>query len=109
MTIAEAQQAVDRWIRDIGGGYFSELTNLGILAEETGELARWIVRRYGDQNFKPAEREVDVDQAIRDELTDILWVLLCLANQLNIDLSEALKENIRKKTRRDQDRHMRNT
>jgi len=109
MTIEEAQQAVDHWIREIGGGYFSELTNLGILTEETGELARWIVRRYGDQTFKASEKDIDPDQAIRDELADVLWVLLCLANQLHIDLADALRQNLEKKTRRDKDRHARSS
>lgn len=105
MTIQEAQKTVDEWIQHIGGGYFSELTNLGILMEESGELARWMVRRYGDQNPKPAEKSVDTDVALQDELADILWVVLCLANQMNIDLQAALMENIRKKTERDKDRH----
>jgi NTP pyrophosphatase (non-canonical NTP hydrolase) len=105
MTLQDAQGAVDTWIREIGGGYFSELTNLGILAEETGELARWIVRKYGDQSFKPSEQSTDPDRAIRDEMADILWVLLCLANQMNIDMTEAFRENLNKKTLRDKDRH----
>ena len=105
MTIKEAQENVDQWIQQYGGGYFSELTNLGILTEEVGELARWIVRRYGDQSLKPSEKEVNMDEAIADEMTDILWVLICMANQMNIDLAEELKKNIEKKTLRDKDRH----
>ncbi|HJW28140.1 MAG TPA: nucleotide pyrophosphohydrolase [Saprospiraceae bacterium] len=108
MTLEEAQKQVDTWIRQIGGGYFSELTNLGVLVEEVGELARWIVRQYGDQNRKPEEKEMNAQEAIEDELTDILWVLICLANQMNIDLTSALQKNIQKKTIRDQHRHKKN-
>lgn len=106
MTLQEAQQAVDGWIHQYGGGYFSELTNLGILTEEAGELARWIVRRYGDQSLKPSEQQRDIKEAIEDEMTDILWVLICLANQMNIDLEKGFKKNIEKKTLRDHSRHM---
>lgn len=105
MTINEAQQKVDEWIKHYGGGYFSELTNLGILTEEVGELARWMVRKYGDQSLKPSEEGIDMKEAIQDEMTDILWVLLCLANQMDIDMTEGIKKNIEKKTRRDSDRH----
>ena len=105
MTLETAQKEVDNWIRTIGGGYFSELTNLGILAEETGELARWIVRKYGDQNLKPKEKEQNIEEAIEDEVADILWVLICLANQMNIDLEKAFVKNIEKKTSRDRNRH----
>ena len=105
MTIEEAQNIIDHWITTEGGGYFSELTNLGILTEETGELARWIVRVYGDQNMKPSEKQVDTNAAIRDEIADVLWVLICLANQMNIDLSAALRQNLEKKTSRDKGRH----
>lgn len=105
MTIAEAQAQVDHWIKTIGGGYFSELTNLGILTEEVGELARWLVRSYGDQTPKASESMTNPKEAIQDEIADVLWVLICLANQLNIDLTTALKQNIDKKTIRDQDRH----
>ncbi len=105
MTLQEAQQHVDEWIHKYGGGYFSELTNLGILTEELGEMARWIVRKYGDQNPKPSEKGMDMKAAIADEMTDILWVLLCLANQMDIDITKAFSENISKKTRRDHDRH----
>jgi NTP pyrophosphatase (non-canonical NTP hydrolase) len=105
MTIQEAQQKVDEWINTYGGGYFSELTNLGILTEEVGEMARWMVRKYGDQTLKPSEQNIDMKEAIADEMTDILWVLLCLANQMEIDLSASLGKNIKKKTDRDHSRH----
>lgn len=105
MTIEEAQQSVDEWIRKYGGGYFSELTNLGILTEEVGEMARWMVRKYGDQNVKPSEQHVDMKAAIEDEITDILWVLCCLANQMDIDLTKGFQKNIEKKTTRDHQRH----
>jgi NTP pyrophosphatase (non-canonical NTP hydrolase) len=105
MTIEEAQQSVDQWIHQYGGGYFSELTNLGILTEEVGEMARWIVRKYGDQSLKPAEQNMDIKEAIEDEMTDILWVLLCLANQMQIDLTKGFEKNILKKINRDHSRH----
>lgn len=105
VTLNELQNKVDHWISTIGGGYFSELTNLGILSEETGEMARWIVRKYGDQTLKASEKNVDMDSAIADEMADILWVLLCLANQMGINLAEALEKNFEKKTNRDKDRH----
>ena len=104
LTIREAQTQVDKWIRTMGVKYFSELTNLGILVEETGELARIMVRRYGDQSFK----ETDKDKDLGDEMADILWVLLCLANQTGIDLTDALQKNFEKKTNRDADRHINN-
>ena len=107
MTIHEAQQQVDQWIQSYGGGYFSELTNLGVLMEEVGELSRWMVRHYGDQSFKTSEKQHDVQVAMQDEMADILWVLLCLSNQMNIDLTTALQQNIEKKTARDKDRHLR--
>jgi NTP pyrophosphatase (non-canonical NTP hydrolase) len=107
MTLQEAQENVDQWIQTYGGGYFSELTNLGILTEEVGEMARWIVRQYGDQSFKPSEKEVDIKSAITDEMTDILWVLLCLANQMDIDLTTGFEKNLSKKTQRDSTRHLR--
>jgi len=106
MTIKEAQQQVDQWIQNIGGGYFSELTNLGILTEEVGEMARWMVRKYGDQNLKESEKQIDMKEAIEDEMTDILWVLICLANQMEIDLTTGLQKNIQKKTERDKNRHI---
>jgi NTP pyrophosphatase (non-canonical NTP hydrolase) len=104
LTITDAQKKVDEWIKTIGVKYFSELTNLGILMEEVGELSRIMVREYGDQSFK--KNENDLNKA--DELADIFWVLLCLANQMNIDLEEALLKNIEKKTSRDQTRHREN-
>ncbi len=99
ITIREAQQMVDHWIRTIGVRYFSELTNMAVLTEEVGELARVMSRRYGDQTFKPGENQ---DPA--DEMADVLWVLLCLANQTGVDLTEALRKNIEKKTTRDKHR-----
>lgn len=96
----EAQQAVDRWIRDVGGGYFSELTNMVLLTEEVGELARVIARTYGDQIAKPG----DLRHSLNEELADVLWVVLCLANQTGVDLDKALAESLNKKTRRDKER-----
>jgi NTP pyrophosphatase (non-canonical NTP hydrolase) len=106
MTIREAQENVNQWIGQYGGGYFGELTNLGILTEEVGELARWMVRKYGDQSFKPEEKKINTSAAIADEMTDILWVLICLANQMNINLEEELQKNFDKKTKRDSTRHI---
>lgn len=103
LTLRQAQQMVDEWIRTFGVRYFSELTNMAILTEEVGELARVMSRKYGDQSFKPGE---PTDPA--DEMADILWVLLCLANQTGTDLTEALQRNIRKKTQRDSRRHLEN-
>ena len=100
ITIREAQQKVDEWIRSYGVRYFGELTNLGILMEEVGELSRLMVRRYGEQTFKESDRNKDLS----DEMADVLWVLLCLANQTGIDLTEALYKNFEKKTGRDKDR-----
>src|SRR5829696_8458749 len=104
MTILQAQADVDSWIKTIGVKYFSELTNLGILMEEVGELSRVMVRKYGDQSFKENESE----QIIGDELADVLWVLLCLANQTNVDLTKALVKNFEKKSSRDAVRHRQN-
>lgn len=104
MTIEEAQQQVDEWIKTVGVRYYSELTNLGILMEETGELARLVVRIYGDQSFK----ESDKNKELADEMADVLWVLLCLANQTGVDLTAALQKNIDKKTTRDAERHRNN-
>lgn len=104
MTIEQAQQQVDEWIKTVGVRYFSELTNLGILMEETGELSRLMVRKYGDQSFK----ESDKDHELADEMADVLWVLLCLANQTGVNLTDALQKNIEKKTQRDADRHKNN-
>ena len=104
MTIQQAQQEVDQWIKSVGVRYFSELTNMTILTEEVGELARIMARKYGDQSFKENEKEKDMG----DEMADVLWVLLCLANQTGVDLTEALKKNFEKKTKRDADRHKKN-
>lgn len=101
ITLRDAQQRVDEWIKTIGVRYFSELTNLGILVEETGELARIMVRKYGDQSFK----ESDKNKELSDEMADVLWVLLCLANQTGVDLTDALNKNFEKKTKRDATRH----
>ena len=101
MTINEAQQQVDQWIKTIGVKYFSELTNLGILMEEVGELSRLMVRKYGEQSFK----ETDKGKELSDEMADVLWVLICLANQTGVDLTEALQKNFEKKNLRDADRH----
>jgi NTP pyrophosphatase (non-canonical NTP hydrolase) len=104
MTISEAQQQVDEWIKTIGVRYFSELTNMAILTEEVGELARVMARKYGDQSFKQSE----TGDHLADEMADVLWVLICLANQTGIDLTEAFKKNMDKKTKRDADRHKNN-
>ena len=103
MTIREAQASVDQWIKEYGVRYFSELTNMAILTEEVGELARVIARKYGDQSFKAGEKD-----NLGDEMADVLWVLLCLANQTGIDLTAELQKNIEKKTRRDKERHQNN-
>ena len=103
MTIKEAQLAVDQWIKEYGVRYFSELTNMAVLTEEVGELARVMARKYGDQSFKAGEQE-----NLGDEMADILWVLICLANQTGIDLTEEFKKNLEKKTRRDSLRHIEN-
>lgn len=104
MTIDEAQKVVDKWIMTIGVKYFSELTNMAILTEEVGELARIMSRKYGDQSFKESDKERDLG----DELADILWVLVCISNQTGINLTEAFKKNLEKKTKRDIDRHKNN-
>ena len=104
ITIKQAQQQVDEWIRTVGVRYFNELTNLGILMEETGELARIMVRKYGEQSFK----ESDKQKELADEMADVLWVLLCLANQTGVDLTEALQKNFEKKNIRDAQRHKEN-
>lgn len=101
MTIQQAQTDVDAWIKTIGIKYFSELTNLGILMEEVGELSRLMVRTYGDQSFKDNEDQ----KKLADEMADVLWVLLCLANQTGVDLTDALQKNIKKKSLRDIQRH----
>lgn len=103
ITIREAQKMVDDWIKTYGVRYFSELTNMAVLTEEVGELARIMARKYGDQSFKKGEKN-----DLGDEMADVLWVLMCLANQTGVDLTEALKKNIEKKTSRDKTRHIEN-
>lgn len=103
ITISEAQQLVDQWIKQYGVRYFSELTNMACLTEEVGELARIMARKYGDQSFKQGE-----EQDPADEMADVLWVLMCLANQTGVDLTEALRKNLEKKTSRDKTRHINN-
>ena len=103
MAIREAQNAVDQWIRTYGVRYFNELTNMACLTEEVGELARVMARKYGEQSFKEGE---NTDPA--DEMADVLWVLLCLANQTGVDLTAAFERNLQKKTQRDKTRHIRN-
>ena len=105
MTIQEAQQLVDRWIKTYGVRYFSELTNLAILTEEVGELARIMARTHGEQSFKDS----DLEKNLADEMADVLWVLLCLANQTGVDLTDALQKNFVKKTKRDNNRHKENS
>ena len=104
MEIKDLQVEVDKWINTIGVRYFNELTNMAILTEEVGEVARIISRKYGEQSFKKGEENKDLG----DELADVLWVLVCLANQTGVDLEDALKKNIAKKTKRDFDRHRNN-
>jgi NTP pyrophosphatase (non-canonical NTP hydrolase) len=104
ITLRDAQSKIDTWIKTTGVKYFSELTNLGILMEEVGELSRLMVRKYGDQSFKNNESDKDLG----DEMADVLWVLICLANQTGVDLTEALKQNFAKKSLRDADRHKKN-
>lgn len=104
MTIRQAQRRVDEWIRTVGVRYFSELTNMAILTEEVGELARIMARTYGDQSFKKS----DLGRSLPDEMADVLWVLICLANQTGVDLTSALEENFRKKSLRDAERHRAN-
>ena len=104
MTIAEAQKKVDQWINTTGVRYFNELTNMSLMMEEVGELARLMARIYGEQSFKDSEKEHDLG----NEMADVLWVLICLANQTGVDLNEALEKNMLKKTIRDADRHKNN-
>ena len=104
MTIQEAQKTIDKWINSTGVRYFNELTNMAILTEEVGEVARIISRKYGEQSFK----ESDKDKDLGDELADVLFVLMCIANQTGIDLTEALEKNLDKKTKRDSERHKNN-
>ncbi|MGD9991770.1 MAG: nucleotide pyrophosphohydrolase [Salinivirgaceae bacterium] len=104
LTIAKAQQKVDDWIKTYGVRYFSELTNMAVLTEEVGELARIMARTYGDQSFKKS----DLKSNLADEMADVLWVLICLANQTGVDLSDAFEKNLQKKTLRDKERHLKN-
>ena len=104
MTIREAQDTVDNWIKTVGVRYFNELTNMAILTEEVGEVARIIARTYGEQSFKESDKNHD----LADEMADVLWVLLCLANQTGVDLTEAFRKNLLKKTTRDTERHKNN-
>ena len=104
MTLEEAQQQVDHWIKTTGVRYFNELTNMAMLTEEVGEVARIIARQYGEQSFKASDK----DKNLGDELADVLFVLICLANQTGINLTEALQKNLEKKTNRDADRHKNN-
>lgn len=104
MTLEEAQQQVDHWIKTYGVRYFSELTNMAVLTEEVGELARIMARTYGDQSFKAGEKH-----DLSDEMADVLWVLICLANQTGVDLTTAFKKNLEKKTNRDKERHKNNS
>ena len=103
MTLEEAQKEVDSWIKTYGVRYFSELTNMTVLTEEVGELARVMARKYGDQSFKQGEKD-----NLADEMADVLWVLICLANQTGVNLTEAFRQNLVKKTNRDKDRHKNN-
>ena len=103
MTIKEAQARVDRWIKEYGVRYFNEMTNMAILTEEVGEVARIMARTYGEQSFKEGEK-----RELGDELADVLWVLICIANQTGVDLTEALEKNLDKKTKRDKERHINN-
>lgn len=104
MTIKEAQDTVNQWIMQYGKRYFNELTNMAVLTEEVGEVARIISRRYGEQSFKAGEKNADLG----DELADVMWVIICLANQTGIDLTEAFEKNVAKKTGRDSERHLKN-
>lgn len=104
MTIEQAQEKIDEWIKTTGVRYFSELTNLGILMEEVGELSRLMVRKYGEQSFKDADK----GKEMADEMADVLWVLICIANQTGVNLTDALEKNFEKKNKRDGDRHLKN-
>lgn len=104
MEISEAQKLVDQWIKTVGVRYFNELTNMAMLTEEVGEVARIIARKYGEQSFKPSDKDKDLG----DEMADVLWVLICLANQTGINLTEAFERNLEKKNKRDNDRHQSN-
>ncbi len=104
MTLQQAQSDVDQWIKTVGVRYFSELTNMAILTEEVGELARIMARKYGDQSYKESDKEKN----LADEMADVLWVLICLANQTGVDLTDALQKNFIKKSQRDAERHQKN-
>lgn len=104
LSLTDWQEEVDKWIKSYGIRYFSELTNMAVLTEEVGELARIMARKYGDQSFKESEKNADLG----DEMADVLWVLICLANQTGVDLQDAMKKNMDKKTKRDADRHNQN-
>jgi NTP pyrophosphatase (non-canonical NTP hydrolase) len=104
ITLSQAQQRVDEWIKNVGVRYFSELTNMAVLTEEVGELARIMARTYGDQSFK----ETDLNRKLGDEMADVLWVLICLANQTGVNLTEAFEQNLQKKQDRDSERHKNN-
>ena len=112
LTIKQAQQQVDEWIKTIGVRYFNELTNLGILMEEVGELSRLMVRKYGEQSFKESDKKPHpsggVEGGLSDEMADVLWVLICIANQTGVNLTDALQKNFEKKSNRDKDRHHQN-
>ncbi|MTB52381.1 nucleotide pyrophosphohydrolase [Lewinella sp. W8] len=108
MQLQEAQETVDHWIKTIGVRYYGELTNVAILMEETGELARLMARLYGEQSFKRPEDEADAPAQLADEFADVLFVLICLANQTGVNLTEALRKNLDKKTKRDAERHRNN-
>ena len=108
MTLSNAQQTVDNWIQTIGIRYFNELTNTAILMEEVGEVARLMARLYGEQSFKKTEDAANTKENLADEMADVLFVLICLANQTGVDLTEALEKNLTKKTNRDKERHANN-
>ena len=109
MKIEDAQKKVDDWIKKYGVRYFNELTNMAILTEEVGELARIVSRKYGEQSFKDSEEKLKSKGKMADEMADVLWVLICMANQTGVDLTKALEDNIEKKTQRDNTRHINNS
>jgi len=108
LSLEELQEKVDHWIQTIGNGYFSELTNMSVLMEEVGELARYMSRIYGEQSFKQSISDQEAKEKCSDEMADVLWVLLCLANQTDTNLMEAFHKNLQKKTQRDRERHAQN-
>jgi NTP pyrophosphatase (non-canonical NTP hydrolase) len=105
MTLQEAQETVDQWIKEVGVRYFNELTNTAILMEEVGEMSRLMARIYGEQSFKKSEDEANAHENLKEEMADVLFVLICLANQTGVDLTDALKKSLDKKTKRDGKRH----